>query len=260
MSGAEHIRVLIVDDEPLARDFLRRTVEEVKGMRVVGECGDGTAAVEAIGDKRPDLVLLDIRMPEVDGFGVIERVSPERMPEVVFITAHEEYTLRAFRVHALDYVVKPCDPRRVREALEHARTRLAASVAWRLQERLEALLGGMGDEGDRPVGSAPRRLAVPHGEGIRFIDVGDVDWIEADNNAVRVHAGTEAHTVRVSLSGLLDHLGERFVRIHRSAAVNVDRIEEVHPWGHGDHLAVLTTGVKLKVSRTYKDGLLKLTH
>jgi two-component system LytT family response regulator len=258
MTGGE-LRVLVVDDEPLARDFLCRVLEGAPGVRVVGECADGEAAVAAIRDLSPDLVFLDIRMPEIDGFGVIERVGTDRMPEVIFVTAHEQFTLRAFEVHALDYVVKPCDPQRVLDALEHARGRIRAHGLGHLQERLEALVRAAHARSE-PV-PPPRRLTVREGERVRFVDVDDVEWLEADGSSVLVHVRAASHRVRVPLHALCDHLGPtRFLRIHRSAAVNVDRVAEVRPWGHGDYVALLDTGRELRVSRTYKDDLLRLVH
>lgn len=261
MTRARRTRALIVDDEPLARDLLHRTLAEAPGLEIVGECGSGAEAVEAIDDLVPDLVFLDIRMPELGGFDVIERVGPDRMPEVVFVTAHEEHTLRAFQVHALDYVVKPYDPERILEAARHARTRVLAGRPSHLGERLESLLGELGVAGPgRPVRPA-RRLTVRDGDRIRFVDVDAIDWLEADDKQVRVHAGRDTHEVRISLSALVEALDPtRFVRIHRSAAVHLNRVEEVQPWGHGDHVAILSSGTQLRVSRTYSDELLRLVH
>lgn len=261
MRTEDDLRLLIVDDEPLAREFLRLTAEGVEGVQIVGECGDGESAVADIEAKCPDVVLLDVRMPEMTGFDVIQRVGPGRMPAVIFVTAHEEYTLRAFEVHALDYVVKPCEPARVVEALEHARDRLAGPELTRFEERLAALLSGL--HGTRPGPPTPRplRLTIRDGGRAYFVAVTDIDWIEADGSGVLLHVGDETHRIRVSLTGILDHLDpRRFTRIHRSAAVNIERVAEVQPWGGGDYVAVLSTGAELRISRTYKDNLFALVH
>ncbi len=261
MTTGSELRVLIVDDEPLARDFLRRTVEGMEHVRIVRECGGGEAAVAAIVTDRPDVVLLDIRMPEVSGFDVIDRVGPAHMPEVVFVTAHEEHTLEAFRVHALDYVVKPCEPARVVEALEHARARSRGGEVARLEERLKALLEELATRDGKGRRSHPVRLTVRDEGRAYFIAVEDIDWIETNDNSVVLHVGRQIHPLRVSLRALLEHLDPvQFPRIHRSAAVNLERVVEVRPWGGGDYLAVLADGRQLRVSRTYKDNLLGLVH
>lgn len=261
MIRRDTLRVLIVDDEPLARDLLRRTLAAESGVEVVGECGGGAEAVEAIADRAPDLVFLDIRMPEVDGFDVIEQVGPDRMPEVIFVTAYEEYSLRAFRVHALDYLLKPYESGRVIEAVHHARGWIKVGSRARLGDRLESLLSELRDDRKGRRTRRARRLTVRTEERVHFVDVDEIDWIEADDKTVLVHTGEDVHRLRITLRGLLERLGpERFVRIHRSAAVNVDRVVEARPRGHGDHVAVLDTGQKLRVSRTYKEELLKIVH
>jgi two-component system LytT family response regulator len=211
-------------------------------------------------ESEPDLVFLDVCMPEGGGFDVIERVGTARMPEVVFVTAHEHFTLRAFEVHALDYVMKPCEPQRIRDALAHARERLRRSPEG-MRVRLDALLESletMERDGPRP---RPRRITVRDGDGIRFVDVADIEWIQADDGDVLVHAGRDVHRIPVALRHLLGHLGPgRFVRIHRSAAVNLDHVSAVRPWGHGDHVAVLASGRELRVSRTYREALFRPVH
>ena len=264
MESLHDMRVLIVDDEPLAREFLLRIVEELPGIRAVQACGDGEAAVAAIRETRPDVVLLDIRMPEMDGFEVVDRVGPDRMPEVIFVTAHERHTLRAFEIHALDYLVKPCDPARVVQALEYARRRVGTREVARLEDRLRALLDEVDDrhgEHGETQRTLPERLTVRDDSRAYYVRVDDIDWIEAHRNGVLLHVGAETHALRVPLGSLLRRLGpRRFPRIHRSAGVNLARVREVKPWGGGDYLAVLTTGGQLRVSRTYKDNLLTLAH
>lgn len=262
MSGLDPapLRVVIVDDEPPARQLLEDAAGSLPWIRVVETCADGVEAIDAIRRLEPDVALLDVQMPEVDGFDVIESLEPERIPEVVFVTAHEEYTLRAFEVHALDYVLKPVDTGRLAEALKHARARVAAGSNAALDERIAGLLAEL-KERDRPGQTYARRLTVRGDDRIHFVSLEDVDWIETAGNYVRLHVASETHLIRTSLKRLLQRLDPaRFVRIHRSAVVNLDRVRRVEPWFSGDYLALLETGDKLRISRTYRDRLLKLVH
>lgn len=256
------MRVLIVDDEPPGRALLERILAGMVDVEVAGSCASGREAVERIRAEPIDLVLLDIRMPGMDGFDVIEEIGPDRMPAVVFVTAHEQHTLRAFEVHALDYVMKPCDPARIRAAVDYVRRRRVAvgdrapAVEWGEQLR------GMLDEVRKP-GAAryATRLTVRTDDGAFFVRPDDVDWLEASGNYVLLHVGADAHPVRVTLRHLLDRLDPAtFVRIHRSSAVNLDRVASIHRWFGGDYQVELTTGETLRVSRTYRDELLKLSH
>lgn len=251
------IRVVIVDDEPLARDAVRLALERAPGVTVVAECGDGEAAVGAIRAHAPDLVFLDVQMPGLDGFGVIERIGADRMPGVVFVTAYDEHALRAFEVHALDYVLKPFDDARFGDVLAHARRRLVEERQGETARALAAVLQeGAGTDG----GPWARRIMVEEDERLRFVPVEAIDYLEADANYVRIHAGGDEHRIRSSLSGLLERLDPRqFIRIHRSTAVNVDRIGEIQPWFGGDYLAILRDGRQLRVSRRYRAGLLRTT-
>ena len=261
---AARLRVLVVDDEPLARDCVRLALAAVGDVEVVAECGTGEEAVAAIEALAPDLVFLDVQMPGLDGFDVVAAVGPERMPPVVFVTAFDAHALRAFEVHALDYVLKPFDDARFRSALEHARRRLQRDRAEELARRLAALLEA-GALGGTPGGAAPaaaggrwlRRLHVPVRDRLRFVRVDDVDWFEGAGNYVRVHVGADRHLVRTSLARLEQELDPaHFVRIHRSTIVNLERVREVEPWIAGDYVAFLTDGRKLRVSRNYRDALL----
>lgn len=282
------LRVLTVDDEPLAREGLRMSLATEEDVELVGECPDGERAVEAILALAPDLVYLDVQMPGLDGFGVIERVGPERMPAVIFVTAYEEHALRAFEVHAIDYLLKPVEEARFREALMHARRRIGAAegrdeelgrrLVALLEERRASSAGGAPGtlsslaalaalgEGMAPGEASPERS--PRGQGYaswitvvvhqarRLIRMDDVDWFEAEGNYVRVQVGAEEHLVRISLTGLLERLDPaKFVRIHRSVVVNLVRVRTVEPWVGGDYLAILHDGRQLRVSRSYKDAL-----
>jgi two-component system, LytTR family, response regulator len=266
------IRVLIVDDEPLARDCVRLALEKEPDITLLGECGTGEEAVAEILADPPDLVFLDVQMPGLDGFGVIERVGASAMPPVVFVTAYDAHALRAFRMHALDYVLKPFDDVRFRDALAHARAQLQLRREGELGRRLEALLGEMraplggaettGDAevgGESDGGSGPIiRFAVRQDDRIVFVRVDDVDWLEADGNYVKLHVRERALRIRASLRALQARLDPaRFVRVHKSAIVNLERVKEMQPWFGGDYVAILATGKQVRVSRTYAQDVLK---
>lgn len=249
------IRALIVDDEPLARDCIRLALDALPDVDVAGECNDGESAVRQIRRLAPDLVFLDVQMPGMDGFDVIEIVGSERMPPVIFVTAFDRHAIRAFDVHALDYLLKPFDDARLHEAVRHARTRIEDERIGSLAERLSALL----ENRHSPERKALRKLAVRERERIRYVDVANVDYLTAEGNYVRLHIGRETHLIRLTLSALERDLDSaRFVRIHRSTIVNLDRVTELQPWGGGDYVAILKDKQKLRVSRTYRDALLTL--
>ena len=267
--AGERVSAVIVDDEPLARDCVRIALEEVPHVQVVAECGNGFDAVSTIRELKPDLVLLDVQMPGLDGFGVIEEIGVDEMPAVVFITAYDEHALRAFEIHAVDYLMKPFDDERFRDAVRHAVERvrlrrtesLSARLAAMLREippALEAQFGGGEEMSAAGAGHCARRILVKRRDRFRFIEVREVDYFEAAGNYVCVHAGQETHLVRATLSGILERLDpNRFVRIHRSTVVNLDRIREIQPWVGGDYIAILEDGRELRVSRTYRETLLR---
>ena len=246
---APPIRALIVDDEPLARDCVRLALQDDPEFDIVGECGDGGAALDAIRRRRPDLVFLDVQMPGLDGFEVIEAVGPERMPAVVFVTAYDAHAVRAFELHALDYLLKPFDDRRFGETRRRARQLLRDTRAGETERRLAALLAGR---------AFAIRLLVRRDDRSEFIPVADVDWFEASGNYVRIHAGARSEQVRITLAALLGQLDPAaFARIHRSVVVNLARVRSVHPWYGGDYTAVLADGRELRVSRHYRTALLR---
>ncbi|MFL5578416.1 MAG: LytR/AlgR family response regulator transcription factor [Gemmatimonadaceae bacterium] len=276
------LRVVIVDDEPLARDCMRLALRGAADVSVVAECADGVAAVEAIRARAPDVVFLDVQMPGLDGFGVIDGVGVAAMPVVVFVTAYDAHAIRAFEVHALDYVLKPFDDRRLLAALARARAavrdRRQGELGRRLAEVVRDWSEGApgtaasdaaaadqpGDEWEsRPAarGAYIARFAVRDPEGrVRFVATADVDWIEADGNYMVLHVGEARHRLRAALRQVIGELDpRRFVRIHRSAIVNVERIREVQPWFGGDYIAILRTGAKLRVSRLRAAQLLRPT-
>jgi two-component system LytT family response regulator len=247
----EKIRTLVVEDEPMARDRVRALLLQQPDFEIVGECGDGAQAVTAIEKLDPELVFLDVQMPGVDGFGVIRAVPPERMPMVVFTTAYDEYALRAFEVHALDYLLKPFDRTRFLRALDRVRERRERQRAGDLGRRLLAMVQDLKPEAAPP----PERIVVKSGGRIFFIRVDEIDWIDAAGNYVRLHVKGESYLFRETMNAIEKRLDKaRFVRIHRSHLVNADRIKELLP-GNGEHVVVLRTGVRLPLSRGYRDRL-----
>lgn len=249
------IRALVADDEPPARENLRLLLADEEDIDLVAECGSGRTAVAAIARHRPDVVFLDVQMPGMDGFDVIRAVGPEAMPATVFVTAYDRYTLRAFEVRALDYLLKPFDDARFRETLERVRTRLREKEGGDLARRLRALIDNQGSAESRP-GRPITRLTVRQGDRIRLLAVDAVDWFEASGDYVRAHAGGGTHLIDDTMRDLEAGLDpERFVRIHRSTIVRLDRVRELEPSSHGDWLVRLEGGVELRMSRTRRPGV-----
>lgn len=239
------ISILIVDDEPLARERIRTLVCSDPEIEIAGECANGRAAVAAIERQAPQLVFLDVQMPDLDGFGVLEAVGPERMPVTIFVTAYDRYALRAFEVHALDYLLKPFDRERFETALARAKKQIRRHDE-DLHERLLALLEDL-----KPGSKYLQRLVIKSGGRIFFLRAEEIDWIEASGNYVRLHVGKESHLLRETMNGIEARLDPaRFVRVHRSTMVNLDRIKEVHPWFRGDHVIILRDGTRLTLSRS----------
>ena len=250
------IRVLIADDEPPARDRIRELLEGRDDFVVVAECGSGRETVERIRDRRPDLVFLDVQMPRMTGFEVMAALEPEERPAVVFVTAYDVYAVRAFEVHAIDYLLKPFDDRRFEEALRRARSRRADGHVEALARRIEGLLEDAVPGRARPDAGRPiSRLLVKRGDRATLLPVDAVDWIEAANYYAAVHAGGETHILDETLTRLEGLLDERFVRIHRSTIVNLDRVAEFQRLFHGDFAVRLRDGTELKLSRTYRAAL-----
>jgi len=248
------IRTLIVDDEPLARERLRKLLEAEPDVEIVGECGDGLEAVEAIGLQKPDLVFLDIQMPELDGFAVLDAVRAEKMPEIIFVTAYSQHALRAFEFHALDYLLKPFDRERFQTALGRARLRWEQARSGELSQKLTALLAEL-----RPEPRTTDRLAVKSDGKVVLVRTADVDWIEAADNYVNLHVGCESHLLRETMGSIEGRLDPRqFMRISRSAIINVERIKELQPMFHGDYAVILRNGTRLSLSRGYREKLQQL--
>lgn len=259
---SRQLRILLVDDEPLARRRLRRLLAAEADVEVVGECGSGETASTLVSATTPDVVLLDVQMPGGDGLEVAARVGAAARPLIVFVTAHDEYALRAFEAAALDYLLKPVRRARLRTALARARERLMllhANAAEAHGELVEApALAGAPPTA--PAVSAAR-LLVDRGQHMEVVRVEDIDWVEAADNYVIVHIGSERHRFRRTMEQLLARLPARgFVRIHRSTIVNLDRVRQVHAWFQGGSLLVLSDGAKLTVGRHYREALLERLH
>ncbi len=249
------LRTLIVDDEPLARERVRMMLTAHPDTAIVGECGDGQQAVSAIREHRPDLVFLDVQMPGVDGFGVLRALEGEALPYVVFVTAYDKYALRAFEVHALDYVLKPFNAERFGQALDRARSALARDDAGGMQrDRLRNLVSWVAaEQRDR------QRLLVKSSGRVFFVKVDEIDWIEAEGNYVRLHMGQQSHLLRETMKGMESALDPAvFFRIHRSTIVNADRIRELQPLFHGEYAVILRDGTRLVASRGPDNRLKKL--
>jgi len=250
------IRTLIVDDEPLAREKIRTLLAGDPEIELVGECGDGTAAAAAMVKKDPDLVFLDVQMPEMDGFAALEAVGGGRMPVVVFVTAFDEYALKAFEVHALDYLLKPFDRQRFSAALRRAKERIRSDRGRALGGRVEELLGELRERGER---RWLEQLVVKSKGRIFFVDLDAIERIEAAGNYVELHTEEEAHLIRGTMKRLEERLDpKRFLRVHRSHIVNLQRIREVHPWFNGDYRIVMKSGAQVTTGGAYRDALSSL--
>ncbi len=265
------IRVLVVDDEPLAREVLANLLAAQEGVELVGQCKSGREAVVAIQEQAPDLVFLDIQMPGMDGFGVIRAIGAEHMPLVVFVTAFDEFALRAFEVHAVDYLLKPFTDDRFLRALEHARAWLRTHERGEFGRKLMKLVAQnrelLGDAGAAAVGGGQglpgggparwlQRLTIKSAGSVYFLDVDEIDWIEAANNCVKLHCGERSHLMRATISSIEAQLDPtQFVRIHRSTVVRTDRIRRLRPQEHGDYQVLLRDGTELRMSRRRREEL-----
>ena len=245
------MRILIVDDEAPARGRLRQLLKAELDVELLGECGNGRQALEFIQRDAPDLVFLDVQMPRLSGLEVCEAVAAAgaAMPLVIFVTAYDEYALKAFEVHAIDYLLKPFDRERFQKALGHAREQLRRAKGAGAESRLAGLL----DDLRRGIKKIDRLVFKQNGRVI-FVQVETIDWVEADGNYVRLQAGNESHHLRETLAGLEAKLpSEQFMRISRSSIVNLDRIKELQPLFYGDYVVILQNGSRLNMSRTYRE-------
>lgn len=248
------VRTLIVDDEPLARARLRRFLGDHAEIEIVGEIGNGKDAVEAIRKESPDLVFMDIQMPEMTGFEAIGQLDGGEMPTVIFVTAYDQYALQAFEVHALDYLLKPFSRERLGRAVERAREQIKHRQRGELDERLNSLLSDLKAER-----KYLERLVVKTVGRVYFIRVDEIDWVEAAGNYLKLHVGRETHMIRETMNSIETKLDpDKFLRIHRSTIVNIDRIKELHPMFSGDYSVILKNGGELSLSRNYRDRFLEL--
>lgn len=258
------IKTLIVDDEPLARRNLRVLLEKDPQIEILDECRNGREAVKAINTLSPDLIFLDIQMPEMDGFDVLGHVGPEHIQAIIFVTAFDQYALKAFDVHALDYLLKPFDDERFGHALQRAKTQIEAREINRLSKRLLALLAERESERKIVRKDYLTRFMIKDSGRVVLVKVDDVDFIEADGNYAKLHVGRKAHLLREKMNDLEGRLDPaRFVRIHRSIIVNLDRIKEMHPHFNGDYIVVLEDGRQLRLSRARRENLearLRISH
>ena len=245
------IKVLVADDEPLARERLSGLLSQEADIEVVGQARDGEEAVTAIHDDSPDLVFLDVQMPQMNGFDVIEAVGSDKMPLVIFVTAYDQHALKAFQVRALDYLLKPFDRERFKDALSRARKQLERDENGDLGRRLLALVKDL--RRDQPKSD---RLVVKSGGRLFFLRTDEIDWVEAAGNYVRLHVGPGSHLLRETMNAIEGRLDpEKFFRIHRSRIVNMERIQELQPWLNGEYSVLLRTGTRLTLSRGYREKL-----
>jgi two-component system, LytTR family, response regulator len=255
-SDKKPISILIADDEPLAREGVRQLLALHADVTIVAEAHDGVHAVELIEEMKPDLVFLDIQMPELDGFGVIKEIGVEGMPTTIFVTAYDEFALKAFEVHAFDYLLKPIESERFAEALDRARTQIALKDTTDSGDKLRRLLESL-----QPNKQMLQRLAIKSTGKITFVNTADIEWIQANGDYVWIHAQGKKSLLREKISDLNSKLDpQQFVRIHRSTLVNIDRIKDLEPMFYGDYAVNLHNGTKLTLSRSYRDKLFSLLH
>ena len=250
------LTALVIDDEPIARHAVVRLLREDPDIEVAGECGDGVSAVAAIRDRSPDLVFLDIQMPAITGLDVVATIGAPRMPATIFVTAYEQFAVRAFEANAVDYLVKPFSRERFAETLRRAKQRLLgargadADTTARIMQALASL-----QQRDAYL----ERLPVRENERVVLVDVDDIVWIKASGNTVRLHLADRVHDLRETMSALAARLDPRhFARVHRSAIINVRRVKDIHPWFNGYHVVTMDTGQQLRMSRYQHEAFLKL--
>lgn len=251
MKNTAKIRALIVDDEPLARRRIHKLLSNEADIEMVGDCANGHEAIEAIHTQKPHLVFLDVQMPEIDGFAVLEAIEADAMPLIIFVTAYDKYALKAFEVHAFDYLLKPFDRARFEKTLQQAKQRVRSERSGAMNHRALALLEEL-----RARTNHLERLIIKTGGRVFFIKADDIDWLEAEGKYVRFHVGKETHLLRESIGNLESRLdAKKFLRIHRSTIVNIDRIQELETWFHSEYRVILRDGTKLMMSRSCRKRL-----
>jgi two-component system, LytTR family, response regulator len=246
------VRAVIADDEPLARTKLRLLLDSEAQIKIVAECHNGAQTLAAIRTCRPDLLLLDIQMPDLDGFQVLSEISPKELPVVIFTSAYDQYAIRAFEAHALDYLLKPFDQSRLHQAIERARLEMRKSSDREITHRILDLLSHVRSE-KQAVPEFDARLVIKTKGRIVFLNVDEIDWVEAAANYVRLNVGKESYLFRETISGTSERLNpSQFIRIHRSVIVNVGKIKELIPVNSGEYVVVLKSGKELSCSRGYR--------
>ncbi len=251
MAEASPLRVVIVDDELLARQIIREMLSDDPEIAIVAECVNGSDAIEAIQTHQPDLVFLDIQMPETAGFEVLDALNGHHMPIVIFVTAYDQYAVRAFEYHALDYLLKPFDSERFHNAVSRAKAQTRRDRNGELDKRILALLQALKSES-----KYVERLVIKNGGRVFFLESSEIDWVEAEGNYVRLHTGKRSHMLRETIGSLEEQLDpKRFLRVHRSTIVKLDSIRELQPWFHGEYHIILHNGTKLTLSRNYREQL-----
>ena len=253
------IKALIADDEPLARERLSFLLSGLDEVEVAGECRNGKEVIAALKKSRFDVLFLDIQMPGRSGFEVIEQIGPAQMPVTVFVTAHNEYAVQAFEVHALDYLTKPVEPERLQATLVRVRERIASQAALMTHEQMKSVLSSL-ENGGVPRQDFPRRLLVHNGAKDSFVNVNEIDWIEAADYYACLHVGTKSFMLRETIKELSSTLDPgKFVRIHRSVIVNVEQVSEIFREGQSEGSVVLKTGQRLRMSKAGWQSLLAVS-
>lgn len=251
MNMEQAIKILIVDDEPFARRYIREMLKGDADVEIVGEAGNGKKAGQMIAEADPDLVFLDVQMPEMDGLSLLESLDPKSLPFIIFTTAYEEYAIKAFEYHALDYLLKPFDQKRFASALEHAKRSIRSgdSASSQIMELISSI--------KKP--KYLERLLIKHNGRIVFVNIKDVDWIKADDKYLQIRHGGTKHMIRQALHALKSQIDpEMFVQVNRSVLVNVERIKELHPMFNGDHEVKMADGATFTLSRGHKNELFGL--
>lgn len=260
METNRKVKALIVDDELLARRRIRELLKDDGEIEIIGECSSGLEAVAAVQELSPELIFLDVQMPDLDGLAVSDSIrqagqnSAERGPLIIFVTAYDQYAVRAFDLQAVDYLLKPFDRARFSQALQRAKEKLSNNQGSEVNRQILELLQELKHQ--------PKyldRLVIKTNERVFVIKTDEVDWIEAEGNYVRIHFGKQSSLIRETLGSLAGQLDPKiFVRIHRSQIVNIDRVQELQPWSHRDYRIILRNGTQLTLSRSYRDQLYQL--
>lgn len=249
MTIQERIRAFLVEDEPLAREKLRTMLRKDSELEIVGEAANGKQAVEGIEEHRPDLLFLDVQIPGMDGFRVLETLKIDKLPVIIFVTAYNQYALKAFEFYALDYLLKPFDRQRLTKAVDRAKTQIRKDRGTKLNEGILELL--------RELKEKPKhmsRIAIRADGRVFFVKAEEIDWIGAEGNYVSLHLGKDSYLLRETITNMEGQMDPaRFLRIHRSTIVNIDRVKELQPWFHGEYRVLLRDGTQLVLSRSYRD-------